>query len=187
MTIERRTGANAKHGLALTPEYRAWVGMRARCLDPDHPAYARYGGRGIKVCDRWLESVDAFIQDMGPRPSDDYEIDRYPNNDGNYEPGNCRWATRVENDRNRRSNRLIEHAGETLTLAAWSERTGIHSTVISRRIARGWTVESALTTPAREKSAAGTTKSRTPCIDCAEPAQGLRCRKCEDIRRGANE
>jgi hypothetical protein len=105
------------HGLSYTPEYRAWQTMRLRCTVPDNPAYADYGGRGIKVCDRWMTSVEAFVSDMGPKPTPDHELDRYPDNNGDYEPGNCRWATRSENDRKRRSNRIIAFAGEKLTPA----------------------------------------------------------------------
>jgi hypothetical protein len=177
------TGRKPIHGLTRTPEYRAWQGMRLRCTDPEHKAYPRYGGRGIKVCDRWLESVENFIADMGPKPTPAHELDRFPNNDGNYEPGNCRWATRSENCRNRRSSRFIESAGERLTLAEWAARTGLRADLISERVERGWTPEAALSTPARRISPKGVHVKLSPCIDCGAACQGNRCRRCEDERK----
>lgn len=172
------------HGLSLTSEYRAWQTMRLRCIEPSNPAFPNYGGRGIKVCDRWLQSVEAFIEDMGPKPTPAHELDRFPNNDGNYEPGNCRWATRSDNDRNRRSNRLIEHGGETLTLVAWAERYGIAAGTLRMRLESGWSTGEALTTPTRAKAAKGGAKPmKHPCADCPKLVYGLRCKSCENRRR----
>lgn len=100
--IAREVGQNnKKHGeWRKTPEYAAWCSMRKRCNSKTHPAYGRYGGRGISVCDRWSEYVN-FISDMGRKPSKDHSIDRI-NNDGDYEPKNCRWATHSEQNLNRR-------------------------------------------------------------------------------------
>lgn len=139
------------HGQSYKPEYRAWQTMRLRCTVPTNPAYADYGGRGIRVCDRWLNSVTAFIEDMGPKPSPLHELDR-ENNDGHYEPGNCRWATRKVNDRNRRSNRFLTFLGETKTVAEWCELLGVPSDTVSWRIKAGWDIATALTTPARPKA-----------------------------------
>jgi hypothetical protein len=83
--------------------------MRQRCINPQRDSFHRYGGRGISVCQRW-DSFDLFFADMGPRPSSKHSIDRYPNNDGNYEPSNCRWATQIEQSLNRMSTRLTEDA-----------------------------------------------------------------------------
>lgn len=93
------------HGETNSPEYTSWVGMKGRCLNPANPKYERYGGRGISVCDRWRDSFEAFLEDMGHRPSPAHSIDRR-DNDGNYEPGNCRWATPVEQQRNRGGQRV---------------------------------------------------------------------------------
>jgi hypothetical protein len=97
-----------KHGQATnargnnpSPEYRAWASMINRCERPTYRGFHRYGGRGITICDRWRSSFESFFEDMGKRPSGDHSLDRFPNNDGNYEPGNCRWATRKEQAANR--------------------------------------------------------------------------------------
>ena len=135
-----------RHGLSRMPEYRAWQTMRLRCLNPHNAAYPSYGGRGITVCERWLESPANFLADMGLKPTPRHEIDR-ENNDGNYEPGNCRWVLRKVNDRNRRNNRFVELCDQKLTLAEWSERTGLPHSTLTKRLAAGWTVEQTLTIP----------------------------------------
>lgn len=153
------TVTNLKHGLSYTPEYRAWQQMRLRCLDPEHAAFADYGGRGITVCDRWRDDPTAFLADVGPKPSPKHEIDRIDNDRG-YEPGNVRWATRKENDRNRRSSRLLTFRGETHALAEWCERLGLPRDTVRKRLEGGWPVEEALTTPVRPKAPNGA--ARTP-------------------------
>lgn len=142
------------HGESYGPEYRAWQTARLRCTDPENAAWADYGGRGITMCDRWLNSVQAFVEDMGRKPSPRHEIDRIDNN-GGYDPDNCRWATRKTNCRNRRSNHCVTLNDERLTLAEWSERTGLLPETIAERLDRGWTPERTLTTPARPKAAKG--------------------------------
>ena len=101
-SIEFRTKHNHAHNDNITSEYTAWSNMKSRCNNPKFKQYKDYGGRGIKVCDRWLNSFKNFIDDMGKKPGPEYSIDRYPNNDGNYEPSNCRWSTSSEQLKNRR-------------------------------------------------------------------------------------
>jgi hypothetical protein len=120
--------------------------MKERCYNVDHEYYYNYGGRGITVCDRWLNSFEAFYEDMGPRPSLDHSIDR-ENTDGNYEKDNCKWSTRKEQSNNRKSNRFYEYEGEIKTLMQWSESVGINYDTLKRRIYRGLTFEAAITTP----------------------------------------
>jgi hypothetical protein len=121
--------------------------MVYRCTNPNGRQWDHYGGRGIQVCAEWRQSFGAFYADMGPRPKGT-SLDRI-DNDGNYEPGNCRWATRRQQQRNKRVNRTIAHAGEALTLVEWAERTALCSETIAWRIDAGWSTESALTTPVR--------------------------------------
>lgn len=128
------------------PLYSRWRAMISRCLNPTFTDYYRYGGRGIKVCERWLTSLANFAVDMGPLPSPDAQIDRTDNN-GHYEPGNCRWATRSEQARNRRTSRRLDVNGETATVAEWAERYGITQSLIHSRLNRGWSPADAVTQP----------------------------------------
>lgn len=128
-----------------TPEYQAWAHMIQRCLNSSCPEYRNYGARGITVCERWMEAKN-FLADMGPRPSAKYSLDRI-NNDGNYEPDNCRWATQHQQQRNRRTNRWIEWNGRTQVLADWARELGFPKNVITSRMSLGWTVERTFTTP----------------------------------------
>lgn len=141
----------SKHGMTGTPEFNTWSHVIARCTNPRSKDFPRWGGRGITVCDEWRSSFLNFYRDMGPRPSPSHSIDRI-DNDGAYEPGNCRWATQAEQQRNRRNNRWYTHEGETLTLAGWSERLGIpYFTLRTRLDQLGWTVDRALSTPVRRR------------------------------------
>lgn len=131
------------------PLYNAYVCMKQRCFNPNNPSYKHYGGRGISVCQSWRDDFDNFLADMGPRPSPRHSIDRI-DNDGNYEPGNCRWAdkkTQRVNGRGRR--RLITFQGETLRKYEWAERAGMSQQAFDARLAHGWSVERAITTPLR--------------------------------------
>lgn len=134
------------HGYSDTREGNIYLGMIQRCYDPKVKSYHRYGGRGITVCDRWRESVINFVADMGNAPDSKHSLDRI-NNDGNYEPSNCRWATMKEQHRNKRNNRFLTHAGETLVIQDWAIRIGIDHTTLVNRLQRGWTVEKSVTTP----------------------------------------
>lgn len=118
------------------PEYKVWSVMKQRCNNPKSQSFYQYGGRGIKVCERWEKSFANFIEDMGNRPSADHSIDRI-DCDKNYEPSNCRWATRETQMNNRRCNNRIECIGVTKTLTEWSKLLGINASNISHRILNG--------------------------------------------------
>jgi len=124
-----------------------WRSMIARCESPSHHAYARYGGRGIAVCDRW-HSFEAFIVDMGPREVAGLSLDRVDNERG-YIPENCRWATRSQQQRNQSRTRFLELFGDRRPLREWSEATGLSVATIRGRLRSGWSIESALSTPPR--------------------------------------
>lgn len=120
--------------------------MKERCYEPSVKSYWDYGGRGITVCDKWLYDFPAFLADMGPCPPG-MTIDRIDNDRG-YGPGNCRWATDVEQANNTRRNRRVAFDGETMTVTEWSRRLGVSTHCIVGRLSRGWPTERALTTPA---------------------------------------
>lgn len=141
---EGLSNRSATHRLRKSPEYNSWANMKARCLNPENSNYGDYGGRGITVCDRWLNSFERFYADMGPRPTPWHSIDRFPDNNGNYEPGNCRWATKTEQSNNQRTNRLLTSAGQTRTIAEWSRISGISYRTILDRLKRGWACERAV-------------------------------------------
>lgn len=128
--------------------YSIWSSMKDRCLNSKHRRYARYGGRGIRVCDRWL-SFESFLLDMGERPKG-LSLERI-DNDGDYQPGNCRWATNQEQSLNRRSNRRLTFNGKTQTVKEWSLELGFKKNLIKDRLRIGWTVEQALTVPPGKK------------------------------------
>jgi len=148
-----------KHGHAGNeqhPLYTVWAQMLSRCSCPTANGYERYGGRGIKVCERWRTSFEDFLADMGPRPTPRHTLDRFPDNDGDYEPGNVRWATPAEQNRNKRSNRLLTHDGVTRCLTDWATTTGLSAGTITMRLQLGWTVADALSEPAHPKRKANT-------------------------------
>ena len=145
--------SNRKHlhtaGRKCSRTYAVWVQMRYRCNTVTSPDYPRYGGRGISVCERW-DSFEKFLTDMGVRP-EGMEIDR-KDNDGNYEPLNCRWTTESGNSDNRRNGTRITHAGETLSVMGWAKKLGIPWPTLDWRLKR-WPIEKAITLPVREKRA----------------------------------
>lgn len=120
--------------------------MKARCYYQKEIGYHKYGGRGIKVCDRWRNSFKAFLEDMGPKPSEAHQLDRIDSK-GDYCPENCRWATPTQNNRNRCSVRFLEWNGERLPLIELAERYNLSRTTLSSRIDAGWPIAAALTTP----------------------------------------
>lgn len=126
--------------------WRCWCHIRARCHAPGNKQYRHYGGRGIKVCERWRNSFESFVADMGPKPTPQHSIDRI-DNDGDYCPENCRWATPTMQARNKRNSTLITFDGETLPLAAWAERLGMSYGVLRHRLDGGWPVQQAFTHP----------------------------------------
>lgn len=133
---------NTTHGLSRTPEYKAWREMIDRCNNPNSKSYSSYGGRGIRVCERWSK-FESFYADIGKRPSCSFSIDRIDNN-GNYCPANCRWATSKEQGNNRRTNRLLTIGDETKTLAQWSSVSSTMPRTIAARLSRGWSTREAV-------------------------------------------
>ncbi len=139
--------ANATHGMTNTRIYQIWAALKARCFCPSNHRYADYGGRGITVCPEWAESFETFRDwALANGYSDDLTIDR-KDNDGPYSPENCRWSSVKTQSNNRRSNVVLSYNGRTLTLAEWSEETGISYGTLHRRIQKGWSIERALTEP----------------------------------------
>lgn len=134
--------------MSTSPEFGVWMNMSDRCYNTAADSYHNYGGRGIQVCAAWRKSFEAFYTDMGPRPSANHSIDRI-DNDGDYAPGNCRWATPIEQSRNRRTTRLITFGNRTQSLTEWAAELGITSTSLDSRLKR-WSLERALT---QEKAA----------------------------------
>lgn len=131
------------HGKTESAEYNSWMNMRGRCKNPNNDKYKWYGAIGIKVCDRWTNSFENFLADMGEKTTPKHSLDRI-NVHGNYEPTNCRWATQKEQCNNKRSNMFITANGITKTLYQWSEFTGIKWQTIRKRIKMGWTENDAI-------------------------------------------
>lgn len=140
-------GSAKKHGLSFATEYRCWISIRSRCSNPRNTAWENYGGRGIKVCDRW-ESFEHFLSDMGRKPSKRHTIERRDVN-GDYEPKNCFWATMKEQARNKRNQHFVEVNGRAISLAQAVEESAhnLNYNTVLYRIRRGWSVERALGTP----------------------------------------
>lgn len=137
------------HGMSKTNIYRVWAAMRNRCENQSVKSYADYGGRGIKVCDSW-KKFENFYADMGDRPSAQHSIERR-DNDGDYSPVNCYWATKEDQSKNKRNTRLITANGETLHLAEWARRLGCNPAAILARLATGMPESEAVTKPIPER------------------------------------
>ena len=136
--------------------YNIWIDMRRRCGNPQSRHFVLYGGRGISVCPRWvdgegsLSGFECFLADMGERPSDKHSIDREDVN-GNYEPGNCRWATTAEQARNKRNTRWVQFGGESMCITDAIQRSGIPVWTVYDRLRRGWDIDRALTQPVLQR------------------------------------
>lgn len=133
-------------------EYASWQAMKNRCLNQNDPGYKHYGGRGIRICSEWVDNFERFLSDMGPRPTPKHSLDRYPNNDGNYEPGNCRWATPSEQARNKRGTVYVQYEGKKIGLADLTESLGLSRSLVLKRMNAGWSLEAALTTPSNRQN-----------------------------------
>lgn len=148
LQVDTVTSRNFKHGLTIRgqgirKEYRAWYNAKQRCTNVNNPEYHNYGSRGISMCKRWLDSFKYFLEDMGSAPHARCTIDRI-NNNGDYEPYNCRWTTMREQSRNRRNNIMVEDE----CLVDYCQRTGKnYSTLRSRIVVRGWSIEEAVNIP----------------------------------------
>jgi hypothetical protein len=139
-------GIRRTHGLSQTGAWRSYHAMLTRCYNEKIPQFKDYGGRGIRVCDRWLSGFEAFFEDMGERP-DGMSLDRWPDVNGNYEPGNCRWATDEEQHANMRNSSYLEFQGQKKTVSQWAKITGFDRAAIEMRMKLGWSVHDALTVP----------------------------------------
>lgn len=135
------------HGKSGSRVYEAWLGMRRRCNNPSDQAFHHYGGRGIRICERW-KSFANFYADMGDPPTQKHSIDRFPDNNGNYEPGNCRWATQKQQMANQRRNHKITWNRKTRIVREWEDYLGFPSGLLSSRLSRGWSESRALGTRA---------------------------------------
>ena len=147
---EAASKAHRTHGQTDTRLYCIWEQMKVRCLNEKTSHFHRYGGRGIRICARWVSSFEAFLEDMG-HPPEGYSLDRI-DTDGDYEPGNCRWASAKVQQRNRRNNSSVMFRGRLMTYAEMSEITGVGQGTIRRRIVEnGWTPERAASTPSARR------------------------------------
>jgi len=144
-----RNEMNYSHGMRQSSEYSSWLHMKDRCFNPNHKHYSDWGGRGITVCDRWKNSFENFFADMGLKPTAKHSIDRI-DNDGDYCPENCKWATNAEQQNNQRTNRLITIGCVTLTIAQWAKEMGFARNLISCRLKAGWSEFAAVMTPVRQ-------------------------------------
>lgn len=134
---ERTRAIRLKHGKSDTVEHNIWMAMIHRCRNEDGTAWHNYGGRGISVCQRWLDNFESFLSDMGQRPSPQHSIDRIDVN-GNYEPSNCRWATKKEQSRNQRKNIIVDMDGRPVSLAEACETTGVNYGAAKWRVHAGY-------------------------------------------------
>lgn len=137
---------HGESGVNRTPEFATWNAIKNRCYNEKDKSFPDYGGRGIKVFAGWLTSYASFLAYMGRRPSTEHSIERI-NNNGDYEPGNVKWATHVEQCNNKRSSRFLDFNGKRQTVALWAREIGVHQSIILARLKKGWSNEQSLTTP----------------------------------------
>jgi hypothetical protein len=155
LALDRSVAACKTHGQAtigkVTAEYRAWLAMKGRCYNPLNAKFSRYGERGITVCARWLNSFENFLSDMGPRPTKAHSLNR-KNNDGDYSPSNCEWATAVEQANNKSTTFFLDCKGLRLPLSVWARIVGKKRGTIKRRLLLGLSPEEALSRPVASPS-----------------------------------
>lgn len=137
-------------GKKASPTYVVWMGMRSRCKHKSNPSFKRYGALGVTVCEQWDKSFAAFLKDAGERPSLRHQLDRIDGTKG-YEPGNVRWVTSKEQQRNRRNNVRVTINGVTKVASAWAEETRISAETFRKRLRAGWEPQRALMTPSRRE------------------------------------
>jgi hypothetical protein len=146
------THGHAAHGATPSRAYQTWRQMRARCSNPKHHNFPRYGGRGVAVCERW-QSFENFLADMGERPAGT-SLDRIDNDRG-YEPGNCRWATTADQNRNRSDTRRLTIGNRTMSTSEWAHENGLLPQTVYKRLNSGWSVVDAVSRPSRRPYAVG--------------------------------
>lgn len=140
---DRLSERSTTHGLTGTKEHKTWNGMKTRCLNPNSNSWDRYGGRGICIAEPWIGSFETFLADLGPAPSSKHTLERNDTN-GDYAPGNCRWATRLEQTQNRRTTRKEMYKGKEYHLIELASIAGVSYRVFHGRLARGWTIDEAI-------------------------------------------
>ena len=143
-------GLHGTHGQTGQRIYNIWRGIKARCRNPSSSLYKNYGARDIWVCDRWFDNFEAFLNDMGPCPSAQHQIDRI-NNDGPYVPGNCRWVLPKQQQNNKRNNVVISFQGEERSVAEWAQALGVNESTLHMRLRAGWSPVRVLSVPVRAK------------------------------------
>lgn len=151
----KRNSAGATHRLCNTPTYKSWQSMRTRCLNKNSEKYPSYGGRGIGICQEW-NSFEVFLADMGVRP-DGFSIDRIDNNKG-YSPDNCRWATALAQENNKRINIVLTFDGRSQTVSEWAREMGMGYQTLRKRLNFGWSVERSVSEPVAHKNQSTTAK-----------------------------
>lgn len=147
-------GKALKHGKSKSTEYYIWCTMKRRCLSPDSDNYHNYGARGITIDPRWIADFREFLKDVGPRPSKQHSLDRHPNNDGNYGPGNVRWATALEQQNNKRNTRMVDLSGGARPLQEVARELGMHPELIRGRLNSGMAPDLAVSIPSGQRKSA---------------------------------